>query len=154
MPYAEGDLSLLDLFYDVKDLEGTAYFELHPGELPSNSACWLRGSLFIRDAGFDFFEKCFQQANPAFDYYSFVRFDPGHVARLKEALSTLVGTLESDLPSRTAVFSCYVSLLPAALWDVVELETLCKAVRLTGTGILDFLQKRVGPSTPLWVLGM
>jgi len=57
MGYATHDLDVFRLLRSKEQLEGTAYFELHPGELPEPFACWLEGSLFLKDAGFDFFVK-------------------------------------------------------------------------------------------------
>ena len=153
MSFSEGDLHLLDLVFDLKSLKGTAYFELHPGDLPSKSPVWLPGSLFMRDLGFDFFVQCFAEANPAFDYFGFERFDPGQVARLTATLSAFAAGLQRGA-TRETVFSFFNPMLPPSSWDTVNTESLREALRSSAAGILGFLHERVRPTDSLWVMGI
>src|SRR5947199_1057009 len=82
MSYSSDDLSVFNLLRDARELEGTAYFELHPHDLPEQHGCWLEGSLFVQDAGFDFFTGCCHRVHPEFDYFAFVRFDRAQIQAL------------------------------------------------------------------------
>jgi hypothetical protein len=76
MPYTTEDLSVFDCLKDRSCLQGTNYFEFHAGKRPSDHDCWMDGSLFIRDAGFDFLAELFYQTVPGFDYFAFVEVEP------------------------------------------------------------------------------
>ena len=59
MGYTADDLVLFEPLFEVSQRDGTAYFEFHPAELPKTKACWLPGSLLLRNAAFDSFAECF-----------------------------------------------------------------------------------------------
>lgn len=146
----------MDVFaalHDKDRLEGTSYFELHPGELPEPFACWLPGSLFMKDAGFDFFVACFERANPRFDYFAFIKFDPTQVQVLLDQFSGFVAELTTGC-SRDVVFSRYNSLFRAEIWDEVGTEELRSAVLLAAEGMATFVRESCPENRCLWVLGM
>src|SRR5262245_43958234 len=109
MEYGPKDLGVFNGIHYKERLEGTSYFELHPGELPEPLACWLPGSLFIKDAAFDLLVTCVEHANPKFDYFGFERFDSQQVEALVEELSMFVSELVPGC-NRDVVFSRYNSL--------------------------------------------
>jgi hypothetical protein len=146
----------LDVFIvhrDKNHLEGTAYFELHPGELPAPLACWLPGSAFVRDAAFDFLVGCFERSNPKFDYSAFERFDRDQVERLLRELDHLVEALAPGC-SRDAVFSMYNSLFRMEIWDGVDTELLRAAVARNAVAVAEFIRDSRSEDMCLWVLGM
>ena len=154
MGYRSKDIDLFAVIRDKTRLEGTAYFELHAGELPEPTACWLEGSLFIRDAAFDFFVECFHRSNPAFDYFGFERFDPQQIELLLEELFSLVSELTPG-SSREVVFSRYNSLLfDRQIWDAVDTEALRSAVVSAIEGISIFIHQARSEKRCMWVLGM
>jgi hypothetical protein len=153
MGYRPEDIDLFALIRDKTRLEGTAYFELHAGELPEPEACWLEGSLFIRDAAFDFFVECFHRSNPGFDYFAFERFEPPQIELLIEELSLLLSELAPRC-SRDVVFSRYNSLFDRKIWDGVDTEALRSAVVSASEGILTFTRQARSDNRCMWVLGM
>ena len=138
---------------DRKALDGTAYFELHPDEIPEPFACWLEGSIFIRDAGFDFLVGCFSRANPKFDYFEFERFDSAQLGALSLELNAFLQTLVPGC-QREVVFANYESLFSRDIWKEVDTEVLRGAVSRATSDIRDFAQHTQVERRPLWVLGM
>jgi hypothetical protein len=153
MGYTSEDLDVFILQWDKNRLEGTAYFELHHGELPEPLACWLPGSAFVRDAAFDFLVTCFERANPEFDYFAFERFDTEQVKRLVRELVDFAGDLTPGC-SRDIVFSRYNSLFRREIWDGVETEPLRTAVAKCAKEVAEFVQNSPSENQCLWVLGM
>jgi len=153
MAYSEEDLGLFAILRDSRHLDGTAYFELHPGEIPEQFTCWLQESIFIRDAGFDFLVECFCRANPRFDYFEFVRFDLSQLEGLSAELSAFLKTLASGC-RRDIVFTNYQSLFSRELWKNVPTESLPEAVSQATARLLEFVQQTRAEQKPLWVLGM
>ncbi len=107
MSYTEDDLILFEPLFDPSQRDGTAYFEFHPAELPEENACWLPGSLLLRDAAFDFFVECFYRASKTFDYFSFVRFGSAEISRVSDDLTAYLAVLSGRTPSRTELFANY-----------------------------------------------
>lgn len=153
MGYGVQDLDVFVLQRDKDRLDGTAYFELHPGELPEPMACWLPGSLFVKDAAFDFFVGCFERANSRFDYFAFERFEREQVDLLRQELSNLIPDLTPGC-SREALFSRYNSLFGTRIWDGLDTEDLRQAVVRTAEGISSFIEGARAEGQCLWVLGM
>lgn len=153
MGYAATDLKVFKPLFDPGELEGTSYFELHPKELPRTNACWLPGSFFLRDAGFDFFAECFYCASPAFDYFSFQRFGQAEIVALLSELEAFVDDLRGE-PVRAKVFSKYSSIFTPDIWSAVPTEPLKSSVIQTGTAMLTFVKQETARSECLWVLGM
>jgi hypothetical protein len=153
MSYDLEDLAVFDLLTDKEKLEGTAYFELHPRDLKEGHECWLKGSLFVKDACFDFFVQCFERANPAFDYFDFVRFDAAQIGHLTTELVAFVETLSPDA-SHASVFASYNSVFGKSIWDNVETEQLRLVLAGAGVGIADFVRSSTIENGCLWVLGM
>jgi hypothetical protein len=153
MGYLASDLGVLSIIRDPKRLEGTSYFELHPGEPPEPYACWLPGSVFVRDAGFDFFVECFEKANPAFDYFAFERFDSAQQRVLVEQLDQFIEQLQPGC-ARGAVFGRYSSLFKQDIWDAVNTEALREAVRQAAQELREFVAETQTKLKPLWVMGM
>ena len=139
MSYTNEDLDAFQLLRAKEQLNGTAYFELHPGEPPEPFACWLDGSLFIKDAGFDFFVECFYAAHEAFDYFAFERFDASQIDALIRHLSVFTAELTVGC-GREVVFTKYNSLFSRRIWDSVETEALRSAVAEAGGGLCTFLR--------------
>ena len=153
MGYAKQDLDVFRLLRDKEQLDGTAYFELHHGELPEPFACWLDGSLFVRDAGFDFFVECFHRANPKWDYFSFEPFDTAQV----DVLSADMGTFAAGLTAgcgRDAVFARYNSLFKRDIWTDVDTDMLRGAVLEAASGLQAWLREVQRSGKVLWALGM
>lgn len=144
-------LNNLELIRDKAKLEGTCYFEFHPRELPAKTACWLDGSVFISDAGFDFFVRCFERASPNFDYFSFVRFGRSEIERLLSELSEFCTALTPGC-SRELLFSR--GHFTAESWSGVETESLRLALVAAASGIRDFVQTATKETGCLWVPGM
>ena len=153
MGYTSENLDVFILQQDKNRLEGTAYFELHPGELPEPLACWLPGSAFVRDAAFEFLVACFERANPNFNYFAFERFDTEQVDRLIRELVDLVQELAPGC-SRDTVFSRYNSLFKKEIWDGVDTELLRTAVAKNAEEVAEFVRSSRLENPCLWVLGM
>jgi hypothetical protein len=153
MNYTLDDLDAFTLLVDKGKLEGTAYFELHPRELQEGLEFWLEGSLFVRDACFDFFARCFERANPFFDYFDFVQFDAAQIGALTSELSAFVETLSLST-SREAVFASYNPIWGKDIWDDIDTERLRRVVAGAGAGIAEFVRCSTAESGCLWVLGM
>ena len=153
MGYTSKDLDVFILQRDKDRLKGTAYFELHPGELPEPHACWLPGSAFVRDAAFDFLVVCFERANPGFDYFSFERFGGEHLDRLVVELVDFANSLTVGC-SRETVFSKYNSIFEKDVWTQVDTELLRAAVARIAEEVTEFSRNSRLESSCLWVLGM
>ncbi len=151
--YTNQDLEVLGLLHDKEHLDGTAYFELHPGELPEPYACWLDGSLFMRDAGFDFFVECFQAANPKWDYFESEPFDAAQLGLLIENIGTFAATLSNGC-DRDAVFARYGSPFGKEMWAEVETDLLRRAVLEAASGLKTWIRNVQHSGEVLWVLGM
>jgi len=153
MTYSKEALSLFAILRDTTALDGTAYFELHPGEIPEPFACWLEGSIFIRDAGFDFLVECFCRANPKFDYFAFERFDLAQLDNVSAELSAFLSMLVPGC-QREAVFANYGSLFSREIWKDVPTEPLRDALSGATASVLEFVQLTRTEHESLWVLGM
>ena len=153
MSYDISDLGLFEPLFDPSAREGTAYFEFHPDELPEENACWLPGSLFLRDAAFDFFAECFHSASESFDYFAFVRFGPNEIERLIIELNLFLDELKTD-PTRKQVFAKYASIFSSDIWSNVATDALAEAVIRTGKVLRSFVETNTKNSRCLWVLGM
>jgi len=139
--------------YEEYARNGTSYFEFHPRELPKTNACWLPGSLFLRDAAFDFFVECFQRASASFDYFSFVRFGSNEIRRLIEELTIYLDSLKSA-PTREQLFANYASIFTDDIWSGVPTQPLSEAVLNTGRTLRRFVRSNTKESACLWILGM
>ncbi|MGL4233117.1 MAG: hypothetical protein ACRDAM_19445 [Casimicrobium sp.] len=153
MSYSLEHLSLFEPLADPNSRDGTAYFELHPRELPEPHACWLEGSFFLRDAAFDFFAECFHSADESFDYFSFQRFGERDIDRLLAALQEFLQELESQR-TREVAFSRYASLFTVDIWSDVDTAALAHAVLDCGNKMRGFIASNTRDSKCLWVLGM
>ena len=153
MSYTVDDLILFEPLFDPSARDGTAYFEFHPNELPAENACWLPGSLLLRDAAFDFFAECFHNASDSFDYFSFVRFGSSEISRLIDELTVYLGSL-NGCPTREQLFAKYASIFTAEIWAGVATQPLAEAVLGTGEKLREFVGSRTKESACLWILGM
>jgi hypothetical protein len=153
MGYTPQDLDVFLALRDQEQLKGTAYFELHPGDLPEPFACWLPGSLFMKDAGFDFFVACFERANPSFNYFAFEKFEASQIAALLDHLLGFVVELTLER-SRDVVFSRYNSVFTADIWDGVGTQELRAAVLVGAQELAAFIRESCPGNRCLWVLGM
>jgi hypothetical protein len=153
MPYTTEDLSVFDCSRDRSRLQGTSYFEFHAGERPSDHACWLDGSLFIRDAGFDFFAELFYQTVPGFDYFSFVEVEPQAIGAVVRGLDEFSRRISSS-SSREAVFSYYSSLFSADIWAEVPASDIAPRLRRACDGIREYCHNALQAHQPLCILGM
>jgi hypothetical protein len=157
MSYTQADLNLFEPLFDASQKNTTAYFEFHPAELPEENACWLPGSLFLRDAAFDFFADCFHRAKESFDYFSFVRFGSRDIGRLIDELTVYLDTLKSA-PTREEVFARYESMFTSEftseVWGAVDTQPLAAAVLGAGRTLRRFVRSQTKESGCLWVLGM
>lgn len=153
MSYTNNDLCVFEPLLDPAKREGTAYFELHPKELPRVNACWLPGSLFLRDAALDFYAECFHGASESFDYFSFERFGQKGIERLIGELSSFQNSLNAH-PDREQLFSKYTSLFKLDIWSEVDTSSLLSAVQKTGGQLMTFIKTETKESQCLWVLGM
>ncbi len=132
---------------------GSHYFELHPNELPTPTSCWLPGSLFVRDAAFDFFANCFHGASETFNYFSFQRFATNEIDYLKVMLDSYLKDIKHDT-ARGQLFSRYASVVDCAVWDDIDTKALTAAVYQCGQTMRGFIELHTRRSQCLWVLGM
>jgi hypothetical protein len=153
MSYTVDDLVVFEPLFDLSQRDGTAYFEFHPAELPVPNACWLPGSLLLRDAAFDFFAECFHRTKHSFDYFSFVRFGSRDIKRLIDELTHYLMTLKAG-PTRQQLFSNYASIMSEDIWSGVPTQPLADAVLNAGTILRRFVRSETKESACLWVLGM
>lgn len=153
MGYSSEDLGLFEPLLDPSAREGTAYFELHPKELPEPYACWLAGSLLLQDAAFDFFAGCFRAAYPSFDYFSFQRFGREEISALCLEMASYIAQLGPDV-SRDPLFSRYESIFSRDIWAEVPTTPLAAAIKACGEQTLSFITANTKESGCLWVLGM
>jgi hypothetical protein len=153
MGYTTEDLVVFEPLFEPSARNGTSYFEFHPKELPKSNACWLPGSMFLRDAAFDFFAECFHRANASFDYFSFVRFGAPDIARLIEELTNYLDGL-SSAATRRQLFTNYASIFTDDIWSSVPTRALLGAVLNTGKTLRRFVRSQTKESACLWVLGM
>lgn len=154
MRYNPSDLGLFKLLRDPAQRDGTAYFEFHPAELPEPRACWLDGSLLMRDAAFDFFAGCFQAALPTFDYFAFSRFGEGDIARLLAELDAYLASVESNVTPLDALFARYASVFTQDIWADIEPTILAPVVAVAGHALRTYIAEQTRDSRCLWVLGM
>jgi hypothetical protein len=153
MSYQAEDLAVFEVICDKNNLDGTAYFELHQGELPEPLACWLDDSIFVRDAAFDFFVDCFHKADPNFDYFEFTRFEASRVEAAKFNLDEFRSRLVPGC-SREAIFGSYSSIFAPKVWDSIETEPLRHMASRVADEISAYLIETQQKVLPLWVLGM
>jgi len=153
VPYQTTDLCLLDVFSDKTRLEGTSYVEFHPRDLPAEFACWLDGSLFIRDAGFDFFAECFYKAIPGFDFFSFTKATGPGLVDLGVEIRSFIEACRCG-EDRTSLFSRYSSLFSPDIWDDVPSGLLRASIINAGEVIESFRSRAESESGVLWILGM
>ena len=153
MSYTESELDVFDVLPGTAPREGTAYIELHAGELPQEFACWLPDSVVVRDAGFDFVTECFYKSHPGYDYYAFVRFDTSKIAALRSELETLLKSLVPDA-ERDTLFARYASIYSRDIWDEVPTEPLRLAICREIRGLLEYLEHSENTCGVAWVLGM
>ena len=144
---------MFEVFEDKSRLEGTNYVELHPREIPQQYACWLDGSAFIRDAGFDFFAECFYKTVPGFDYFSFTRVTGPHLVALGQEIRLFTSSCR-EVSDRRLLFSRYASLFSTNIWDEVPDELLRTSLIKAGGMIEDVRARAELTSGVLWVLGM
>jgi hypothetical protein len=60
---------MIRLHTSMKDLDGTAYFELLPG--PYRGECWGPNSVFLDEEAFGLIEPIFVRLCPKYDHYAF-----------------------------------------------------------------------------------
>jgi hypothetical protein len=95
-------MSFLHILNEKSDLEGTAYIELLPGRYTGK--CWNKGSLFLDEATFGFFEKIVERSLPEYDHYAFTevsstRWQP-IIIRLKSLAEELsAAQAPKDIPT-------------------------------------------------------
>jgi hypothetical protein len=153
MGYTTEDLIVFEPVFDPSSLNGTSYFEFHPSELPKANACWLPGSMFLRDAAFDFFVECFHSASQSFDYFSFVRFGSRDIRCLIDELTIYLDSLKAA-PTRERLFAKYASIFGDEIWSGVETQPLADAVVNAGKTLRRFVRSKTKESACLWILGM
>ncbi len=139
-----------------EECQNSLYFELHPREIPRQDACWLHGSLFVKDHAFDFFVDCFQSASGSFDYFSFTRLDEQEIERLVGTLDDFLQDLATK-PSRDLLFSRHGHSQWCAddrSWWGIKTEDLASAVQRCGKEMQSFIQTNTKESKCLWVLGL
>lgn len=153
MPYQIENLCVFDVFGDKARLDGTSYVEFHPCDLPEEYACWLDGSVFIRDAGFDFFTECFYRAIPAFDSFSITKVTGPQLSALGDELRSFLGLCRKG-GDRSVLFSRYASLFSSDIWDQVPTEPLRQSLVNAGGLIEDLRARSESDSGILWVRGM
>jgi hypothetical protein len=153
MGYSREALSMFKPLANPEACRGTSYFALYPKELPWANACWLPGSLFVRDAAFCFFAGCFHAASESFNYYAFQRFGEIEIVRLVDEFELYLRTIAME-PAREQLFSRYPSVFATDIWSEIETETLASAVRRCGEQLRTFVQLKTRESRCLWVLGM
>jgi hypothetical protein len=153
MSYAQEDLTAFVPLLNPAEREGTSYFEFHPRELPAEYACWLEGSLLLRDAAFDFFAECFHTASESFDYFAFERFRQPEIDKLLSALDSFLSQLDGT-PTREQVFACYASLFSQDIWGDIDTQDLATSVRACGETLRAFIRTETAATKCLWVLGM
>jgi hypothetical protein len=148
MPYTSEDLSVFECLQERSRLGGTNYFEFHAGRRPSDHACWLDGSLFIRDAGFDFIAELFYQTVPGFDYFSFVDVAPQAGEAIVNRLDEFSRRLATAI-SRDAVFAHYSSLFGTDIWADVPASDIGPCLRLACDHIRDYFKQDKGDAAVL-----
>ncbi len=153
MNYGITDLSLFEPLANPDDREGTAYFELHPEELPGDCACWLPGSFFVSDAAFNFFAGCFHFASESFDYFSFQRFGEAEIDLLLQDMDRFLQSIAVE-PTRELVYSRSALTFSPDIWSGLAVQDLAPAVYQCGEKMRTFIQARTKDSKCLWVLGM
>ena len=153
MGYTTEDLIVFAPLFDPSARNGTSYFEFHPSELPKTNACWLPGSMFLRDAAFDFFVECFHSASQSFDYFSFVRFGSKDIRCLIDELTIYLDSLKAA-PTREQLFAKYASIFGDEIWSGVATEPLADAVVNAGKTLRRFVRSNTKESACLWILGM
>jgi hypothetical protein len=147
------DLSVLDVISDRSLLKGTNYFELHPNEVDKTNPCWLDGSIFIRDEGFDFFAACFERSVPDFDYFGFTRVVHPHLGGLAADLRTFVYLCKAK-PDRKILFSRYSSVLDDRIWRDAETEQLRGRIIAGGKELERFINAASKRRGVIWIMGM
>ena len=153
MPYSVHDLSVFDCIRDRSSSEGSDYFEFHAGKRPSDHACWLDGSLFLRDAGFDFIAELFYQTVPDFDYFSFVEVPDQFIEVVVTRLHDFSQSLSGDV-SREDVFRYYSSLFTADIWAEVSAPSIAPHLRRTCEDLRAYFSEALRSRQPLVILGM
>jgi hypothetical protein len=153
MSYGQQDLWMFVPLSNPADRVDTSYFEFHPNEILELPACWLEGSLIIKDAAFDFFSECFHSASESFDYFAFQRFGEAEIARLLSEIDSFLGDIEGE-PSREKVFSRYASLFTLDIWSEIDTQVLADRVRDCGVALRSFICAKTQASKCLWVMGM
>ena len=153
MSYQPSDLTVFDVISDKSLLGGTDYFELHPKEVVKPNSCWLDESVFIRDAGFDFFCACFERSVPGFDYFAFARIPQPHLGHLAAELRTFIHQCRTK-PDRPTLFSRYASLFKQDIWEEVGTEQLRGPIIAAGEKIERFIMTASKASGIVWVMGM
>jgi hypothetical protein len=151
--YTAADLHVFSVAVTPAACVGSHYFELHPNELATPTSCWLSGSLFVRDAAFDFFADCFHGASETFNYFSFQRFGPTEIDTLKVMLDNYLKNIKFDT-ARGQLFSRYASVVDSAVWDDIDTKTLTASVYQCGQIMSGFIELHTRRSECLWVLGM
>jgi hypothetical protein len=95
-------MSFLRILKDKSQLQGTAYIELLPGKY--KGTCWNRGSLFLDEDTFGFFEGIVVKNLPDYDHYAFTevttpRWEP-IIAKLNDFAAELrAARSPADLPA-------------------------------------------------------
>jgi len=153
VPHIASDLTAFEVIRDKSLLTGSNYFELHPKEVLVANACWLDGSIFIRDAGFNFFCACFERAAPDFDYFAFTRIVPPQLETLAIELRNYLDVCRAT-SDRTALYSCYPSNFRIDTWDQIEIEPLRSSIIEAGDNIERFVLAARKDTGVLWVMGM
>jgi hypothetical protein len=95
-------MSFLRILKYKSNLEGTAYIELLPGKYTGK--CWNKGSLFLDEATFGFFEKMIERNLPEYDHYAFTEISSARWQPIIVRLKSLAEELSSaeapkDIPT-------------------------------------------------------
>jgi hypothetical protein len=153
MSYDNQALEMFTPLTNAADREGSCYFEFHPNEVSKPYACWLKGSLLVKDAAFDFFAECFHSASESFDYFGVERFAEVEISRLLREIDSFLLDIEGE-PSREKVFSRYASMFTLDIWSEIDTQVLASRVRDCGASMRSFIHAKTQESKCLWVMGM
>lgn len=151
--YRVESLHLLKVLRDKKELRGTAYFEFHPKNLQSEYSSWNEGSIYLADAGFDYFCECFYKSNREFDYFAFCKYNGDEIASLIVEIDRFLSELKND-SGRKTVFSRFSGLFGKEMWDNVDEKKISEVLISTGKELIRFFKDAKSESGILWVLGM
>jgi hypothetical protein len=144
-------MSFLHILKEKSDLEGTAYIELLPGKYTGK--CWNKGSLFLDEAMFGFFEKIVERSLPEYDHYAFTEVSSTRWQPIIVRFKSLAEELSSAEASKDIPTDVHFYLKDTEQRFKKDFKLNTKLLEQVATELADWLEVTLRHHESVTILG-